>query len=94
MARQATVDVAKGTWTQLTAADVAAITFQNIGSSYVLISGTNGATAPGSTDGALRYNPGQGEMNTSVADMFPGVSGVNRIWAYCVGTSQVSVSHA
>lgn len=94
MARQATIDVVKEAWTQLTAADVSVITFQNIGSNYVLISGTNGAVAPGSIDGALRYNPGQGEMGASVAEMFPGVSGANRIWAYCDNASQVVVSHA
>lgn len=94
MARQATIDVIKGTWTQLTAADVSLITFQNIGSSFVLVLGTNGVSAPGSKDGALRYNPGQGEMNTAVGDMFPGVVGVNRVWAYCEGPTQVVVSHA
>lgn len=89
-----TIGVTKNAWTQLTEADVESITFQNIGNIFVLIMGTNGVTAPGSPAGAFRYNPGQGERAAVLAEMFPGVAGANRVWAWCDSAGKVAVQHA
>ena len=81
------------TWTQLTDADVTAITFQNKSGNYILVKGTVGAVAPTDDDGAVRYNPGQGERNVSMSDLFPGLS-ATRVYAYAPTGAEVMVSHA
>lgn len=93
MAQNTTVNLASNEWTQLTDADVTAITFQNIGGSHMLVKGTTGATAPTEFTGCIRYNPGQGELNTALADLFPGIAAV-RVYAYSPGGVSVMVSHA
>lgn len=94
MAQNTTKSVAAQTWTQLTDANVTTITFQNISGSFVLIAGTVGANAPSNLAGAIRYNPGQGERNVLLTDLFPGLSGVNRVYAYSQDGASVVVSHA
>jgi hypothetical protein len=87
--------IAIGTnWTQLTDANVTEITFQNIGAAAVYVTATNGVTAP--TDAAgLIYKPLEGEAKRALADIFPGVTGANRVWAKSVDlATQVFVSHA
>ena len=83
-------------WTQLTDANVSAITFQNLGSFPIHVTGTVGTTPPAADASGLVYAGGQGEANRALADMFPGVSGANRVWARSTtsGTQQVFVSHA
>ena len=96
MPQNVTVTAPSGVWTQLTDANVTNITFQNVSAPIMLIKGTVGATAPTDTAGALNYERGQGERNVALADLFPGVSGVNRVWAYASNGAQgsVMVSHA
>lgn len=94
MAQNTTTTIAASTWTQLTDADVARITFQNVGSNHVLIKATIGASTPTNATGAIRYNPGQGERNVLLADLFPGLVGANRVYAYSPDATQIVVSHA
>jgi len=94
MAQNTTINIAAATWTQLTDANVTSITFQNISGHYVLVKGTVGAVAPTDLSGAVRYNPGQGERNVALTDLFPGVSGANRVYAWSQDGAQVVVSHA
>jgi hypothetical protein len=94
MPQNTTVNVPAGAWTQLTDADVITITFQNIGGHFILVKGTTDTTAPADSAGALRYNPGQGERNVAMADLFPGLSGGDRLWAYSDSNVSVMVSHA
>ena len=94
MAQNTTVNAPAGTWTQLTDADITAITFQNIGGYHVLIKATTDATAPTSPSGAIRYNPGQGERNANMSDLFPGITGADRLWAFCDQPASIFVSHA
>jgi len=94
MAQNTTVSLTANTWTQLTDANVAAITFQNVGSNHIIIKATVGAVAPTSNAGAIRYNPGQGERNALLSDLFPGVAGANRVYAYSDAITPVVVSHA
>ena len=93
MAQNTTITVPARTWTQLTDADITAITFQNIGSNYILIKATTDASAPTTSAGGIRYNPGQGERNVALSDLFPGIAG-KRIWAYAEDAASVVVSHA
>ena len=94
MAQQITKQIAAATWTELTNANVTTITFQNISGYFVLIKGTVGANAPTDLSGTIRYNPGQGERNVALTDLFPGVSGANRVYAYSVDGGSLLVSHA
>lgn len=81
-------------WTQLTDANVTRITFQNVGTGFILVKATATAVAPTNRDGALRYNPGQGERAVNLADLFPGVTGATRLWAYSHhGAGEAFVSH-
>lgn len=93
MAQNTDVVLPIATWTQLTDADVTSITFQNKSGAYILVKGTTGATAPTDDDGAIRYNPGQGELNTALSDLFPGIAAV-RVYAYAPNGAEVLVSHA
>ena len=94
MPQNTTKNLAAAAWTQLSDANIATVTFQNISGSFVLVKGTVGATAPTDLTGAIRYNPGQGERNVLLTDLFPGLSGVNRLYAYSQDGASVVVSHA
>lgn len=90
--------VAAGAWTEITDADVTNITFfvdAPNGRNSVYIKATVGASAPTDLDGAIRYTDGQGERNVALTDLFPGISGANRVYAYPTDTiARVFVSHA
>lgn len=94
MARNSTVTVPAVTWTQLTAGDVTAITFQNLGAATLKVKGTVGANAPSDDTGSISYTKFQGERNVLLSDLFPGVSGANRVYAYIADGGDVAVSHA
>lgn len=94
MAQNTTIAVSAATWTQLTDADITSITFQNIGSNHILVKATTDGTAPTDYAGAIRYNPGQGERNVALSDLFPGLANRDRVWAYATEATQVVVSHA
>lgn len=93
MAQNTTTTLAAQTWTQLTDADVTNITFQNISGYHVMVKGTTSAVAPTDDAGAIRYNPGQGERNISLSDLFPGIAAV-RVYAYAPDGAEIMVSHA
>lgn len=93
MAQNTTIIVPAKTWTQLTDADVTAITFQNTAGYHILVKGATSAVAPTNDDGAIRYNPGQGERNVFLSELFPGIAAV-RVYAYAPTGAEVMVSHA
>jgi hypothetical protein len=81
----------------LTNVNVSSLTFQNAGSAPVYVRATVGTTPPSasSLSGWLMYPPGTGERNVSLADLFPGEPGANRLWAVvATGNTSVLVSHA
>lgn len=95
MPQNTTKDLDADTWTQLTDADVTAITFQNRGEASILIAVTATASAPSDTNGAIRYEPGQGEAGIALSDLQPGVSSGARVYALAEGgPADVFVSHA
>jgi hypothetical protein len=93
---QQTTIAAADTPTLLTDANVTSITFQNQGAHDLLVMGTATTTPPSAAlAGWLRYPPGTGERNAAVADLFPGVPSVARIWGMTLnGRVGVLVSHA
>jgi hypothetical protein len=94
MAQQTSIELASATWTLLTNSDVTTITFQNVGGHTVLIKATTDTTTPTTDVGSIRYSPGQGERNVAMTDLFPGLSGADRVWAYGQNGGRVMVSHA
>lgn len=94
MAQNTTYNLAADTWTLLTDADVTVVTFQNTSQSDVWIKATTDTTAPTNMQGALKYHPSMGEAARSLADLFPGLSGRDRLWAYSDEAASVFVSHA
>lgn len=88
------ISIPRNTWTLLTAANVTALTFQVQNSTPVRIKATVGAVAPTDLDGSIIYDESEGEISVSLADMFPGVSGANRVYAYAFQRSSVAVSYA
>lgn len=96
MPRQTSIEVGV-TATQLTDANVTAITFQNTGGNALYVYATNGVTPPSvaSLDGWVKYLPGQGERNVALADLFPGIASANRVWAVALAPGvDCLVSHA
>lgn len=83
------------TWTLLTDANVTEITFQNTGSGAFFLRGTVGANQPSASEGGLVYRPNEGEVKRLLADLFPGVSGANRVYARATSlATEAFVSHA
>lgn len=94
MAQHDTIDVAKDTWTQITNADVTAITFQNLSGGDLWVKGTTSASAPTDLTDAVVYAANEGELNVAMADLFPGLSGADRVYVYTQRGGWVFVSHS
>jgi hypothetical protein len=94
MPQNTTITGPANTWVLGTDANVTEIRFQNIGSGILYAQGTVGAVPPTSTLGAIKYEPGDGQVRTPLVDMFEGVTGANRVYFYSDVDFAVSVSHA
>lgn len=95
MPQNATVAVPAGTWTQLTNADVSALRVQNLNGYAIELKATVGATAPTNDAGAIVLAAWQAiAADLTLAQLFPGVSGANRVYAFSDAPALVSVSHA
>lgn len=95
MARNETFGLTVGVWTQLTNAAATAARVQNRSGYSILISATNGATAPTTVEGAIELLPYQiMAADITLAELWPGVTGANRLWGYSDNGATVSVSHA
>lgn len=100
MARNETLNLPADEWTEITNADATSITFmvQSPNTAIVYIQAT-AASEPsggdGDVSGSIPYAAGQGERNATIADMFPGVAGADRVFAHPVGVAaNLFVSHA
>ena len=93
-----TVQVPAGVWTQLSTADVTAISVQNQNGYMVHLMVTAGAVAPTTTPpetpGDIQLFPGVvWAADLSLAQLRPGVTGT-RVYAYSTLPARLSVSHA
>lgn len=95
MARNTTISLPSGEWTEVTNANATAVRVQNLSGFAIHLSATSGAVEPGSLDGSLLLD-GRQTMATdlTLAQLWPGVSGANRLWAWASTPVTVSVSHA
>ena len=95
MARNDDIALTRGVWTQLTNANAAAVRVQNYGGHSVYLQATVGATAPTSRAGAMHLGGGDTmAADLTIAQLWPGVTGANRIWGMTDVAGTVSVSHA
>lgn len=95
MPQNNTVQVPKGAWTQLSNVDVSAVAIQNQSGYAIKLQATNGTTAPSSLLGAIDLQPnGIFTAQYLLSDIWPGVSGANRVWAWSDIAAAVRVSHA
>ena len=96
MPQNTNIAVPANTWTLLTDTDVSTITFQHVGvpGRDLIIKATTDTTAPTSAAGSIIYPFGTGERNVSLSDLFPGISGRDRLWAFSSSGATVMVSHA
>ena len=95
MPQNLSISVPANTWTLLTDTNVTALTFQ-VGPqvvSTIFIAGTVGAVPPANRENSLRYNSLEGEINVALSDLFPGVSGANRVYAWCDYPTTSFVGH-
>lgn len=79
---------------EITDGNVTSITFQNQSMTDILVKGTSDATPPTSEEGAIKYGAYAREANVSIADLWPGVLLVSRVWALAKYGGRVMVSHS
>lgn len=82
-------------WVELTEADVTfpdGVTFQNTGIRPFYLKATTGPK-PTNVSGSIEYPGAAKETNVPISDLFPGVSGADRLWAYADAETSVMVSH-
>lgn len=95
MARHDTFTVPVGIWTQLTDANATAVRVQNKSGGTLQMLATNGAVAPADMKGSLDLEVGQTlAADLTLAQLWPGVAGANRLWGWAERVTLVSVSHA
>lgn len=82
------------TWTELTQAETDYVTFQNVGYAPVFVKATSSSSAPINSSGVLEFPPAAQAVSYDLADLFPGISGANRLWAYSWFDTSVAISHA
>ena len=93
MARNANIPLDPSVWTQITNADVTALRVQSLSGCTIRLMATAGAVAPTDDEGALTLMPNAIlASDLTLADLWPGVAGANRV--YAKGAGDVSVSHA
>jgi hypothetical protein len=89
------VQIPPNTWTLVTVNDVTAATFSNFGMQPVYLKGTVGATPPTSSVGAISLLPFDTRTSAeTLAELFPGLGAVTRVYAYCEAPAVVSCNHA
>lgn len=94
MARNETITIPAGEWTELTAGDVSAIRVQSLNGNRILLM-AGSASEPVAASGAIELNSREIiSANYTLADLWPGLPDATRVWAYCVYSARVSVSHA
>ena len=94
MPQNTNIALTAGTWGLLTNSDVTALRVQNLNGYEIKIAATVGAVAPTNAAGAITLLPYAAiAADLTLAQLFPGVSGANRVYAFSDAPALVSVSH-
>lgn len=91
MAQNTTYEATQA-WLLVTDSDVTAVSFQNRSNYPLEVYATVGTGTPAASVQGIMYPKHQGERNANLSDLFPGISGANRIWVR--GNGQMWISHA
>ena len=95
MPQNTNIQVPAGVWTMLTNQNVSSVSVQNIAGYVVKLQATSGVSAPTGILGAIDLVPnGIFTAQYLLSDIWPGVSGANRVWAWSDIAAAVRVSHA
>lgn len=95
MAYQDTVTCPAFTPTLITPdAPAGEVVFQNKTGGRVWLSAAVGETAPTDRDGAILFPSGSGERSFAIADMFPGLTGADRLYVEAEIAGGVFISYA
>lgn len=92
-ARNATINLAANTWTQLTDGNVTVLRLENQSAHVVHVLATNGEVEPTSTSGSVWVTPSERDIYV-LSSVWPGVAGANRVYAFSAQGASMSVSHA
>lgn len=95
MTQNVTISLPANTWTQISDSNIPAIRVANLGTEAIWLQATVGAVAPTNTNGALPLLPTQVlAADLTLAQLWPGVTGANRVYALSPVACRVSVSNA
>lgn len=95
MAQNTTITCEAGEWTLLTNGPVDAIRAVHLGTEGIWLQAAVGLNPPASTAGAVPLLPNQVlAADISLVQLFPGIAGADRVYAFAPATTKVSVSHA
>lgn len=95
MATNTLTPIPANTKVLITNMDVTAVCVQNLGDDEVWLIGTNGVGEPALEAAPKVLLPGSIlAADRTLASLWPGVTGVNRVWAFSYRGSRLSVSHA
>lgn len=94
MPQNANVAVPAKTWTQITNGNITGLRVQQQGPGAVLLQATVGAVAPSDAAGSYRLTEDEPAALLTLANIWPGVVGANRVYAWSEMATTVSVSHA
>ena len=93
MPKKDTENLTPDVWTLLTDEDVSGpIMAQNRGGYPIEVQATVGDVAPVDNGGTVELMPGQA-IDRPLDEVFYGVPGANRLWAYSMMGGRVSVQH-
>jgi hypothetical protein len=88
------VNLPASAWTLLTASNVAAARVVATSPNDIHLIATAGTDAPSGMGGAVLLPSGQMlAADLTLAHLFPGVAGANRLWAFSQVACTLSVSH-
>ncbi|MEL6100487.1 MAG: hypothetical protein AAFR68_04130 [Pseudomonadota bacterium] len=95
MARNEDIDLGIE-WVLLTNSAVASVVAVNKGPNIALLMATNGTNPPSNNDeDGIPIDPRIGVLTLTLSEMFPGVSGADRLYGRAQGgTTKIFVSHA
>lgn len=93
MARHATVSIPAKTWTELTAGDAQVVTIELLEPGVMFLAPSTGG-APHNLEGVFQLKAEKGRSQVDLTEMFGGMEGATRLWAWSKTGTRACVSHS
>ena len=93
MPQNTTISIPANTWTQISDANVTVMRVCSLGTEPISLQATVGATPPSNLLGVVPIIPREVRV-VDLAQLWPGVAGANRVYAYSSVAAKISVSNA